>query len=670
MSKKVENCLIYRKISFCKMISISINKNQFADCDTIQHYEWLETNGLGGYSSSTVLGMNTRKYHGIFVPALQPPVGRTVLVNKLDETISVDGNDFELGTNQYPGSVSPKGYLFLQHFERAVFPEWTYKLPNGIELKKTLVNIHGENTVVIHYEVIKAKKEFELKLRPYSSFRDCHSERTSKDGFDTQNVEFHKDILSFEPVEGLPKVYIKAEGANFKADGIWFENMEYLRELDRGHAFREHVYSHGELSVKLQEEDEFYVVISTKSVDKVKPVTLFDKEYERRIDLFDALEVNDSVSQTLTLAADQFIVNRGAKLKTVIAGYPWFSDWGRDTMISLPGLCLSTGRYEDAKKILLAFAEVIDKGMIPNRFPELGEEPEYNTVDATLWYFVALFKYITETDDKSIISTKLWSKLKSIIDFHEKGTRYGIKEQADGLLFAGEDGVQLTWMDAKINDWVVTPRIGKPVEINALWYNALKVMELYAPEKDKAKYEAKASFTLDSFRTKFWSKSDGYLFDVITDEANDNALRPNQLFALSLPFPLFESGSKEAKSILKATENHLLTPYGLRSLSDTDVQYKPIYTGDQLSRDGAYHQGTVWSWLIGAYMDAKLRNDPKNGEKAVQKLLDKSFKHLHEAGLGTVSEIFDGQEPYYPQGCIAQAWGVAEWLRLYIKVNK
>jgi len=385
--------------------------------------------------------------------------------------------------------------------------------------------------------------------------------------------------------------------------------------------------------------------------------------------LLNSLVKRSSIIDSLCLAADQFIVKRNNNLRTIIAGYPWFSDWGRDTMISLPGICLVTGRFEEAKKILQAFAQVVDKGMIPNRFPDKGDEPEYNTVDATLWYFVAAYKYHNYTKDTDFIKEFLLPVLRDIIQWHERGTRYHIKELADGLIFAGEDGVQLTWMDAKVGDWVVTPRVGRPVEINALWYNALRIMEyfenLVGKNNEKEYFSAKATKTLNSFQTVFWNEEHEYLYDCVGDYVNDAALRPNQIFALSLPFPLLET--EKANLILDKIENSLLTPYGLRSLNPENPFYRSHYFGNQWSRDGSYHQGTVWSWLLGPFYTAKIHFQGDKGKSEVKKHIELFAQHLKEGGVGTVSEIFDGNEPFKPNGCIAQAWGVAEILRVYIE---
>jgi predicted glycogen debranching enzyme len=374
---------------------------------------------------------------------------------------------------------------------------------------------------------------------------------------------------------------------------------------------------------------------------------------------------DDEIVQQLVLAADQFVVKRGEDLKTVIAGYHWFTDWGRDTMISLPGLCLSTGRYDDAKKILAAFAGSVSMGMLPNRFQDNGEEPEYNNADGTLWYFIAVHKYLHTTGDADFVLTRVLPVLKEIIDWHFAGTRYHIHAESDGLLFSGEQGQQLTWMDARVGEWVVTPRMGKPVEIQALWYNALRIfselLHMNEQQGDAIVVNVSAEKIKENFETMFWYEAGQYLYDNINEKGEPIAeFRPNQLFAICLPFPLI-NGDK-AVSILQSIEEHLYTPAGLRTLPKTDARYMPVYGGDQYHRDSAYHEGTVWSWLLGPYVDALVKVGV--AKSTLQKVIDNFAYHLNEGCIGSVSEIFDAEPPHHPRGCIAQAWGVAEILRV------
>ncbi len=650
-------------------MKVTLDKKHVNDYHIAADSEWLETNGLGGYSSCTVSGANTRRYHGLLVASLKPPVDRMVLLSRLEETIVLnDGRRFELFSNQFPGIVSPLGYLYIKKFERNIFPEFTYEF-EGYAIKKTISAIHGENTVIITYEVLKANKDFYLDLRPFIAYRDFHSLTRANDSL-RWDYTLNKDHFSINPYEGLPDLHISVPNSKFTYFPGWYHDFEYLVELSRGLDFKEDLFSHGYFSVKLGAGAKIHITCSIEDTSKKDPAALVAAEETRRKELFKKLSVNDDFTQLMALNADQFIVQRGTNLRTIIAGYHWFSDWGRDTMIALPGICLVTGRFEEAKKILKAFALSTNMGMIPNRFPDDGETPEYNTVDATLWFFVAIYQYFKYSKDKEFIKVELMPVLEDIIEWHIKGTRYNIMvDHEDGLLYSGEEGVQLTWMDAKVGNWVVTPRLGKPVEINALWYNVLKIMEFlnkeFGKKTEAALYGQKALAVKESFESVFWNKENKCLYDCVGDYINDPSIRPNQIFALSLPFPLMADA--EARKILKVVENKLLTPFGLRSLAPDDIHYKGIYTGNQWSRDGAYHQGTVWSWLLGPYYTAKVRLDGEEGKKKVEKHIEKLKTHFKTAGIGTVSEIFDGDEPFTPNGCIAQAWSVGEVLRAYVE---
>jgi predicted glycogen debranching enzyme len=626
--------------------------------------EWLETNGLGGWASGTLAGMHTRRYHGLLVAAMHPPVGRLVLLSKMAETIQTPNGNFELDCNNFNGLIHPKGYQYLEKYTQDFCPEFEY-LAGGVRLKKSIIMVYGENTTIVKYEVLEADTDFTLKLKPFIAFRDYHWMSKANNDI-SWSYNFTDHILKLSPYAGMPSLYIKLDNSDFHYSPDWYFNYIYNIELERGQDFKEDLFTYGEFYKKLKKGDVFEMLISTENPAAKDGAKLFDLQIERKKSLLTQLPIQDEFSKILTLAADQFLVKRGENLKTIIAGYHWFSDWGRDTMISLPGICLVTGRFEEAKKILLAFAQAVSRGMIPNRFPDEGEHPEYNTVDATLWYFIAVYEYLSYTKDADFVKNELYPVLKEIIDWHVKGTRYGILMDEDGLLLAGEAGSQLTWMDAKVGNWVVTPRDGKAVEINALWYNSLKIMAQFsASYGESAHYDTMAEKTLNSFNKTFINTENGGLFDFIKGDHKDISIRPNQLFVIRLPFEMVDK--KIAANIIKQTEDFLLTPKGLRSISNKDIQYKAHYVGDQLSRDGAYHQGTVWSWLIGAYLTAKIKTEGKNAMPAVKNWLKNFEKHLEEAGIGTVSEIFDGDEPFYSKGCMAQAWGVAEVLRVYLE---
>ena len=524
---------------------------------------------MGGWSGSSVIGCNTRRYHGLLVAATVPPAERMALVSKLDETIISDDGQFELGTNNYGNAIHPKGYNYLTSFTKNLFPEFIYEV-DGIQLKKTITMIHGENTVVIIYQVLKATKSFSFELLPLLSVRGYHDMMHANDSIN-RHASFDNNIFKTKAYEGTPDIFIKVPAGNYNADPKWFYNFNYSVEQYRGLDFTEDLFAHGRFTVELNEGDTLGIILSTEDSGERDALELFEKEAQRRQSLIHGL--NDETTEQLTLAADQFVVKRGEDLKTVIAGYHWFTDWGRDTMISLPGLCLSTGRYDDAKKILSAFAKSVSMGMLPNRFQDNGEAPEYNNVDGTLWYFIAVYKYLQHTNDADFILDEILPVLKEIIDWHFKGTRYNLHVDEDGLLYAGEKGQQLTWTDARIGTWVVTPRMGKPVEIQALWYNALRIfavlLELNQQSSDAALVNISAEKAEDSFANKFWHKEGNYLYDVIDENNNpNNEIRPNQLFAISLPFALIEG--EQAKAVLKVVEENLYTPVGLKSLPKSD----------------------------------------------------------------------------------------------------
>lgn len=641
------------------------DSSTLTDFQKASRLEWLETNGIGGYASGTVSGAHTRRYHGLLVAALNPPVGRTVVVSKLDETIVMGEERFELSSNQYSGAVHPEGFKHLTKFERDLFPEFYFEA-GGIALKKTVAAIHGENTTVIVYEVLKAKEKFTLELLPLYACRDFHSTAHANDSIH-QSYVFQDGLLQTVNYQGCPQVNISVPGSEFKENKGWYYNFEFAIEQYRGLDFKEDLYTHGKFVVELKKGSKLGIIISTENTNGKDAVQMLQSERTRREAVAKNFVKNDQLKR-LALAADQFIVKRG-ELKTIIAGYHWFADWGRDTMISLPGLCLVTGRFEDAKNILRAFANSVSDGMLPNRFPDQGEAPEYNTFDATLWFFHAIYKYYEYTKDKEFIQAVL-PVLQDIIDWHYKGTRYNIHvDPADELLYGGQDGVQLTWMDAKVGDWVVTPRKGKPVEINALWYNALCIIEFLQSElgnKDEAKkYKMKAKLVSTSFNAKFWDEENGHLYDCLDGDFRDATIRPNQIYAISLPFSLLTK--EKAEKVFKVVKDNLFTPKGLRSLNSSHPDYKPVYGGDPWHRDGAYHQGTVWSFQLGAYVDALIETKGAKGKSEATSILKEFLNHLDEACVGSVSEIFDAEAPHTSRGCVAQAWGVAEVLRVALE---
>lgn len=646
----------------------TINRETLNDFSKSSRLEWIDTNGLGGYASSTVLGLNTRRYHGLLVAALNPPVEREVIVSKLDETLIIKNKSYELSTNQFPGKVHPEGYKYLVEFNKDLFPEFIYQVCQ-VKIKKTISSIHCKNSTTVIYDILDAEDSFTLHLSPFIAMRDFHSLRKANDNIRSE-YSFQNGMFELKFNSHPNSLYANISKGDFVSQQDWHYNFEYLEELDRGLDYREDLFKPGYFKVNLNKGDKVVITFSTNPNTR-DCLAVFNQEKLRREKIIEKSK-DDEILKNLTLAADQFIVNRKAMGKTVIAGYHWFSDWGRDTMIALSGLTLTTNRFNDAQSILETFANSMDRGMIPNRFPDHGEAPEYNTVDATLWFFIAAKKYLDATNDFYFVRETLYPRFKKIIEWHQKGTRHNIHEDFDGLLYAGELGVQLTWMDAKIGDWVVTPRQGKAFEINALWYNALMIAaylaDMFNDKECITMFKEKTKQIYKSFNETFWNEDAGYLYDYVDADYNDSSFRPNQLYAVSLPHKLMDK--EKAKAIVDKVYEKLYTPFGLRSLSPDDKNYKSIYTGDQYSRDAAYHQGTVWSYLLGAFADAIEYAYPEEKNERIKKIIEDFIPHLSTVGLGTISEIFDGDYPNNPKGCISQAWSVAEFLRIYKKYGK
>lgn len=629
--------------------------------------EWLETNGLGGYSSSSLAGAHTRRYHGLLVAAIHPPTDRVVLLSRLDETLSVGDKRIELGCNYYPGAVHPRGFELLERFAQEPFPRFMYR-SGDVVLQKTIAMIHGENTVVVSYELIEAPGPVSLTLRPIVAARGYHA-MSRANSFLRWDYRWERERLDVSPYGDL-SLAIDAPGSSFSPAQFWIYNVEYPLERQRGFDFQEDLFCYGALTRTLHPGSEWSIVASSDRPPQRDGQKLVAMEQQRRAKLAEHLPTQESIVPVLARAADQFLVKRGDEHATIIAGYHWFTDWGRDTMIALPGLCLVTKRFDEARSILRVFAEHCVEGLLPNRFPDSPtEKPEYNTVDATLWFFVAAYRFFEYTGDAEFMRETIWPVMKDIVRWHERGTRFDITVDSDGLLRAGNPAVQLTWMDAKIGDWVVTPRTGKPVEVNALWFNALRIAAEFAERWDTAdcqtEFLRKAERAQRSFASTFWNDETGCLYDCIDGHHRDGAIRPNQIIALSLPFPLLDD--ERARSVLRVVEDRLYTPMGLRTLDPAHPNFQSRYTGSPVARDAAYHQGTVWSWLLGPYMTALVRYRGEMGRERVRQVVDLFSPHLLEAGMGTVSEIFDGEAPHSPRGCIAQAWGVGEVLRGFVE---
>jgi predicted glycogen debranching enzyme len=639
--------------------------------------EWLVTNGIGGYASGTVAGMLSRRYHGLLIAALRPPVGRTLLVSKADETVHYQGLSVPLHADREgPEGVAPPGFQHIDRFRlEGTTPVWTFALSDAL-LEKRIWMEPGANTTYVRYELLRAYEPLTLALDLLVARRDHH--RLSRDA---------ERIPEAAPVSGGFRVdggdgsflYVRSDCMAARIDPARRARLFLLEEAEKGLDFEEDLLRVGSLRSTLFAGQTATLVLSTDEEAVPDGAAALERRsaHERSVlsmasPLLERAGEHEEEMEQLVLAADQFVVRRGAGEdpagRSVIAGYPWFSDWGRDTMIALPGLALATGRHEIARAILRTFARHVDRGMLPNRFPDEGESPEYNTVDATLWYFEAIRATYEATGDEELLAS-LFPRLEEIESRHEEGTRFGIRmDPNDGLLSAGEPGVQLTWMDAKVGDLVVTPRIGKPVEVNALWYNALRSMGAFARALGKpcARFEEAADRARAGF-DRFWRGDAGYCFDVLDGpEGDDASLRPNQLLAVSLPHsPL---SPERRRAVVDACATRLLTPYGLRSLAPDHEAYVGRYAGNLLERDKAYHQGTVWGWLIGPFVSAHFR--VYRDAALARSFLEPFFLHLSEHGLGTVSEIFDGDPPFTPRGCIAQAWSVAEILRVWDEITR
>jgi predicted glycogen debranching enzyme len=652
---------------------IKFGREVCGNLDAAEAREWIVTNGAGGFASGTIALCATRRYHGLLIAALQPPVGRTLLVSGLDEIVRYAGAEYSLATHQWVGQVvDPKGFLNIESFRLdGMTPVWTYALADAL-LEKRVWMRHGENTTYVEYTMVRGSSGVDLDLKALVNYRDFHGSTRAGDW--RMKIEAVENGVRVTAFEGAKPFYLKCLGATCELRHEWYRNGFLPVEKERGLDDQEDQLLAALFRAKLQVGATVTLVATTDPAVGLDGSPARAEGAEREAKLLEswlaenaktAAESPNWVPQ-LVLAADQFIVKRSLLQhpdgRSIIAGYHWFGDWGRDTMIALPGLTLATGRADVARQIMLAFAEYVDRGMLPNNFQDADGKPQYNTVDAALWFFEAVRQYFAVTKDGRTV-LQLFPTLGEIIDAHVKGTRYNIHaDPVDGLLYAGEQGTQVTWMDAKFGDWVVTPRIGKAVEVNALWINALETMAEFARllARPGGGYEKLSAKAQKNFQ-KFWNEDRGCCFDVIDAPAsgNDAALRPNQLLAVSLPVsPLTE---EQQKSVVDVCAQHLLTSYGLRSLARGEPGYQGHYMGGPKDRDAAYHQGTVWGWLLGPFVLAHLR---VYGDRAeAMRFLEPLGISVHMYGLGTLGEIFEGEPPFTPHGAIAQAWTVGEVLR-------
>ncbi|NLI78691.1 MAG: glycogen debranching protein [Candidatus Riflebacteria bacterium] len=648
----------------------SLGRDTLGNLTQASRLEWLVTNGIGGYASSTVTGLNTRRYHGILVASRRPPVERIVLVSRLEETLLIGGREFPLSTSHTRRDLHPVGHIHLERFERDPFPTWVYQIQDVL-VTKTLCMIYGQNSTLVTYKVMSGRDDLELRIRPHFLFRDFHGNMYENPGF-SDDATYTAQGFTFQPFANAPALSLAWDRGTFVRAPAWYREIYLAEEANRGLNPCEDDFSTGFLSLA-PATGSVSLLCSDQPVGSFNPVDLRRREEIRLEAVASAMKSDDPFLRRLLLAADQFIVaRRSTGGKTILAGYPWFSDWGRDTLISLPGLTMVTGRFEDARSILRTFAQSIRDGLVPNCFADQGTEALYNSVDASLWLFHAVYKFIEYTDDYAFVRENLFRPMMAVIEAFQNGTRFGIQmDPDDGLVLAGEKGVQLTWMDAKVDDWVVTPRHGKAVEINALWYNALKVTELLLEKFDQDAREvgALARKVKTSFRRRFWSEEEGCLFDCLAaDGTPDRAFRPNQIFAVYLPFPLLDP--PQEKQVVAEVFERLYTSYGLRSLAANEPLYMGKYDGNRQKRDGAYHQGTVWAFLIGPFISSflKVHQSSMEAQLRASHMLEPFKIHLDQEGcLGNISEIFDGNPPHTCAGCFAQAWSVAELLRCYVE---
>jgi predicted glycogen debranching enzyme len=653
--------------------TVSFGRETCGSLEQAEQREWLVTNGIGGFASGTISGNLTRRYHGLLFAALNPPMGRTQMVAKLDEVASYDDADYPLATNRWTsGAVEPKGFLNIESFRlEGTTPVWQFATGDAL-LEKRIWMQQGENTTFVQYSLVRANSPLQLACKALVNYRDYHA--TTHAGNWQMHVENIEHGIKVTAFDGAAPFYLFSRDASVEPRHEWhrdcFLPLEQYRGLDTS---EDHLLA-GIFHLDLRPGQSATIVLSTipnAELDGTKSLAECDKLADSILANWD--EANKRLAsstpgwiQQLVLNANQFIVKRALPsdpdARSIIAGYHWFGDWGRDTMIALPGLLITTGRPDIARAVLLAFARYADGGMLPNNFPDAGGTPEYNTVDAALWFFEAVRQYFVATRDTQTIA-KLFPALSEIIDAHLKGTRYQIHaDESDGLLYAGEEGVQLTWMDARVGNKVITPRIGKPVEINALWYNALRTMAALAPFADKpAEPFRRLAHRVQASFSKFWDETREHCYDVIDAPGigNDTSLRPNQIFAVSLPDSALSASQQ--KSVVDTCARRLLTSHGLRSLRMGASGYEGHYGGSPQHRDGIYHQGTVWGWLMGPFVLAHLR--VYNNPEMARSFLEPIGKQITTAGLGTLSEIFDGDAPFNPRGCIAQAWTVAEVLR-------
>jgi predicted glycogen debranching enzyme len=633
--------------------------------------EWLEADGLGGFASGTVGGIRTRRYHALLLAAMNPPTGRIVLVNGFEAWAETPGGIFALSSQAYaPDVIHPDSARRVIDFQRDPWPQWIFELEDGAKIRQEIFVRKGAAEAILIWRLLTPAKDVKLSVRPFFSGRDYHSMHHENPAFRFE-PERSGDRLIWRSYDGLPGV-ISASNGEYSHQPDWYRNFLYEEERARGLDFTEDLASPGTFHWNLSRGEAVWILAAEGREDDSLPAGVSAEECAKSLRLAEQKR-RRQFSSALHRAADAYLVRRGEG-KTIVAGYPWFTDWGRDTFIAMRGLCIASGRLDDARDILVQWAGAVSEGMLPNLFPDRGDKPEYNAVDASLWYVIAVYDFLQamKTEKRKIAAPDrktLEDAIAAILAGYSNGTRFGIRLDDDGLLAAGEAGVQLTWMDAKVGDWVVTPRIGKPVEVQALWLNALWIAGSFS-----ARWKDLLARGRETFGKRFWNEERGCLYDVVDSNhqrgAVDAALRPNQIFAVGgLPLALLEG--ERATRVVDAVESRLWTPLGLRSLAPGEPGYRPRYEGGVRERDGSYHQGTVWPWLAGPFVEAWIRVRGGTEEAKLEargRFLDPLVRHLDEAGLGHVSEIADAEPPHTPRGCPFQAWSMGELLRMKLLV--
>ncbi len=647
--------------------------------DNLLGKQWLLTNNRGGYSSSTIIGCNTSKYHGLLIGSLNPPVNRIMALANCLETITVNGRTSSLSTFEFSNRFAPDGFQQIKRFRRDIGAHFDYQAKD-FELTKSVYLSRDTDTVAVVYDFTSVSAAAELILRPFAALRDLHS--LQKSGASLYSVELAKGLLISHNAHSGCELFLACPSMNFEKDPQWWFNFVYRDDKQRGQEFTEDLWTPGFYKCTFDAPAKIVLWANVGKQNQAEQIVnadiseLCNTLQRHQNNVISTAQATDKIFEALCLAADQFIANcqPATGRTTILAGFPWFADWGRDAFISLPGLLLETGRFEDAKSVLTTFAKAADQGMIPNRFDDYSDTAYFNSIDASLWFINAAFQYLKAADDTETFVRELLPVIRLIIDSYHNGTRFGTHADADGLITAGNQETQLTWMDAKYGGAAFTPRYGKAVEINALWYNALCQLARFFTDRDirAAKhYHLMADAVETSFCRLFWNNSAGFLNDcILPDGSADASLRPNQIFAVSLPFsPL---PPEQQLAVVNTVQKNLLTPFGLRTLNTADSRYKGIYAGQQKQRDEAYHQGTIWAYLMGAFVEAYLKVNDFSGQsrKNAAEFIEPLLRHLTENGcVGQIGEIFDGDPPHKPRGCFAQAWSVAEIIRAYKLIN-